>query len=56
MHCKNTAKNSWLIFNSKLFALVAKFSVLIRAALILLDLKKVVKDVFSISNNDPYSV
>ena len=57
MYCKNTAKRFWLLFNSKLFALVAIFSVLIHAALVLPDFfKKVAKQVFSISSDDPYSV
>ena len=40
VYCKNTAKSFWLIFNSKLFAVVAKFSVLIPAGLVLLDFLK----------------
>ena len=40
VYCKNTAKSFWLIFNSKLFVLVLKFSVLIHAAFVLLDRKK----------------
>ena len=37
--CKNTAKSFCLSFNSKWFDLIAKFSVLIHAALVLPDLK-----------------
>ena len=40
VYCKNTANSFWLIFNSKRFALVSKFSVLIPEALLLLDFKK----------------
>ena len=40
MGCKNTAKSFWLTFNSKIFALIAKFSVLIHTTLVLLDFEK----------------
>ena len=56
LYCKNIAKSFWLIFKSKVFALIAKFSVLIHAALLLLDLeKKVSKEVFITSNDVLYS-
>ena len=41
--CKNTAKSFCLSFNSKLFALIVKCSVLIHAAPVLPDLKKPTK-------------
>ena len=40
VYCKSSAKSFWLIFNSKHFALVAKFSVLIPATLVLVDFQK----------------
>ena len=56
LYCKNIAKSFWLIFKSKVFALIARFSVLIHAALLLLDLeKKVSKEVFITSNDVLYS-
>ena len=54
---KNTVKSFLIIFNSKHFALIAKFSVLVPVAPVLLHLtKEVTKEVSSISNDVPYSV
>ena len=57
MYCKNTVKSFWRLFDSKLLALIAKFSVLVDAAIVLLDsFKKLNKEIFSISNENPYSL
>ena len=40
VYCKNTGNNFLLIFNSKHFVLIAKFSVFVHAAIVLLNLKK----------------
>ena len=57
VYCKNTAKKFLLIVNSNLFVLIVTCSVLVPAILVLLNFfKKVTKELFSILNDDPYSV